>query len=119
MCQASTPWHQLSVGAWANSQGHGTSHLQTSNQSPCTCHSGTSTCWLGSDKGLFPPFSCTTTLGHSLPVEMMALSGTRCTLTSEVCAHRGAGFREIGLLGSPSPFRCYKPRVRQTLSYSG
>src|SRR5918995_1657817 len=42
MCQASTPSHQLSVGGWANSQGQGMSHLQTSNQSPTRCHVGVS-----------------------------------------------------------------------------
>src|SRR6478752_7338455 len=30
-----------SVGGWANSHGQGMSHLQTSNQSPSTCHCGT------------------------------------------------------------------------------
>jgi predicted MFS family arabinose efflux permease len=37
-CHARTAWQWLPVGACANSQGHGISQLQTSNQSPASRH---------------------------------------------------------------------------------
>jgi hypothetical protein len=36
------PLHSPSLGAWANVQGHGIVHLQTSNQSPIARQRGTS-----------------------------------------------------------------------------
>src|SRR5436309_9988932 len=48
MCQARTPSQSPYVGACAKVQGHGIAHLQTSNQSPATCHSKT---W-----DIVPPF---------------------------------------------------------------
>src|SRR5690242_19360528 len=42
MCQISTPAQSPSVGGWANVQGHGMVHLQTSNQSPLRCQLGAS-----------------------------------------------------------------------------
>src|SRR6476661_6444341 len=41
-CQTRTPSQSPSVGGWANVHGHGTAHLQTSNQSPTRCQLGTS-----------------------------------------------------------------------------
>src|SRR5919106_1009067 len=42
MCQARIPSHSSSSGACAKVQPQGTRHLQTSNQSPASCHWGTS-----------------------------------------------------------------------------
>src|SRR3954447_5645481 len=41
-CQTRTPSQSPSVGGWANVHGHGTAHLQTSNQSPAPRQLGTS-----------------------------------------------------------------------------